>query len=95
MVKKYIKKSVAVALEAVQWTGHNFDEIQEFVGHENVTFMRKTDPPKIYIITEHQVLHRWIGFLVSLGDYIVRNSHNKFDIYTKSRFEQLFEEANQ
>ena len=91
MVKKYIKKPVGIILEAVQWTGYNFDEIQEFVGRENVEFIREIDPSKLCIITERPTPNRWVGFLVSLENYIVRNYHNKFNIYTKERFKQLFE----
>lgn len=32
MVQRYIKKTPVV--EAVRWTGYNFDEIQDFVGPE-------------------------------------------------------------
>lgn len=92
MVKKYIKKTPIV--EAVQWTGYNFDEIQDFVGVGNVRFMRETNPPEIYIITEYQALHPGIG------DYVVKNSYSSldmyassFDVYAKSHFEQSFEEA--
>lgn len=85
MVQRYIKKTPVV--EAVQWTGYNFDEIQDFVGAGNAKFMRETNPPEIYIITEYQALHPGIG------DYIVKNSYGSFDTYTKSYFEQSFEEA--
>lgn len=36
MVKRYIKKVPVV--EAVRWTGYNFDEIQDFVGFNNAYF---------------------------------------------------------
>lgn len=85
MVQRYIKKTPVV--EAVQWTGYNFDEIQDFVGVGNAKFMRETNPPEIYIITEYQALHPGIR------DYIVKNSYGSFDTYTKSYFEQSFEEA--
>lgn len=87
MVRRYIKKPPVV--EAVRWTGYNFDEIQHFVGVKNAKFMRETNPPEIYIITEYQALHPGIG------DYIVKNSYSSFDIYTKSCFEQSFEEATE
>lgn len=85
MIQRYIKKTPVV--EAVRWTGYNFDEIQDFVGAGNAKFMRETNPPEIYIITEYQTLHPGIG------DYIVKNSYGSFDTYTKSHFEQSFEEA--
>lgn len=85
MIKRYIKKPIII--EAIRWTGYNFDEIQDFVGRGNAKFMRETNPPEIYIITEYQALHP------GLGDYIVKNSHNSFDIYTKNCFEETFEEA--
>ena len=56
-------------------------------GIGNAKFMRETNPPEIYIITEYQALHPGIG------DYIVKNFYGSFDTYTKSYFEQSFEEA--
>lgn len=85
MVKKYTKKTPI--FEAVRWTGYNFDEIQDFVGHEDVKFIRETNPPEICIITNHQAL-----YLVA-GGYVVKTSYNSFDIYTKNCFEETFEEA--
>ncbi len=87
MVKRYIKKIPVV--EAVRWTGYNFDEIQDFVGSENVHFVRETNPPEIRIITKYQTLY------LELGNYIVKNSYGRFDIYTKNYFEKLFEEASE
>lgn len=85
MVKRYIKKTPVV--EAVQWTGYNFDEIQDFVGPENAHFVREATPPKVYIATKYRALH------LGLGDYVVRNSYGSFDVYTKNYFEKSFEEA--
>lgn len=85
MIKKYIKKSPVV--EAVRWTGYNFDEIQDFVGCEDVKFIRETNPPEICIITNHRALY------LMAGGYVVKSSYNGFDIYTKNDFEWSFKEV--
>lgn len=87
MVKRYVKKIPVV--EAVRWTGYNFDEIQDFVGSENAYFTRETSSPEIRITTKYQALY------LGLGNYIVKNSYGRFDIYTKNCFEKLFEEATE
>lgn len=85
MVKRYTKKTPIV--EAVQWTGHNFNEIQDFVGRENVQFLREANPPEIRIITRYQALY------LRINDYIAKNSYGSFEVYTKNYFEQSLEEA--
>ena len=87
MIKRYIKKPVII--EAVQWTGHNFDEIQDFVEHGNVKFVRETNPPAICIITNHRALY------LMAGGYVVKSSYNGFDTYTKNDFEWTFKEATE
>lgn len=87
MIKRYIKKIPVV--EAVQWTGYNFDEIQDFVGSENAYFIRETSLPEIRITTKYQALY------LELGNYIVKNSYGRFYIYTKNCFEKIFEEATE
>lgn len=87
MVKKYVKKPIAI--EAIQWTGCNFDEIQEFVGTENVQFRRETNPPRIHIVTRYQALY------LMVGDYIVKNSYGSFEAYTKGYFEETFGEVTE
>lgn len=87
MVKKYTKKTPIV--EGVQWTGHNFDEIQDFVGREDVKFIRETNPPEICIITNHRALY------LMAGGYVVKSSYNGFDTYTKNDFERSFKEVTE
>lgn len=87
MVKRYIKKPTTI--EAVRWTGYNFDEIQDFVGTENVQFRRETNPPRIHIVTGYQALY------LMVGDYIVKNSYGSFEAYTKGYFEETFGEVTE
>lgn len=87
MVKRYIKKPTTI--EAVRWTGYNFDEIQDFVGTENVQFRRETNPPRIHIVTRYQALY------LMVGDYIVKNSYGSFEAYTKGYFEETFGEVTE
>lgn len=87
MVRRYIKKPAAI--EAVRWTGYNFNEIQDFVGIGNVHFMRETNPPKIYIVTE-------TGAVYALpGDYVTKDSSGEVLTYTKKVFDAYFEEASE
>lgn len=85
MVKKYTKKTPI--FEAVQWTGYNFDEIQDFVGRGDVKFIREINPPKIHIVTRYQALY------LKVSDYILKNSYGNFEVYTKDYFKETFEEA--
>lgn len=87
MVKRYTKKIPIV--EGIQWTGYNFDEIQDFVGTENAHFVREATPPEVYIATKYQAFH------LRLGDYVVRNSYGSFDVYTKNYFEKTFGEVTE
>lgn len=87
MVKRYIKKPPVV--EGIRWTGYNFDEIQDFVGTENVQFRRETNPPRIHIVTRYQALY------LMVGDYIVKNSYGSFEAYTKGYFEETFWEVTE
>ena len=85
MVKKYAKKPVII--EAVQWTGYNFDEIQDFAGFNNVYFQRMTDPPKIYVPTLEGAEY------ASINDYIIKFADGEVRTCDADFFETNYEEA--
>lgn len=88
MVKRYAKKHVVV--EAIQWTGCNFDEIQEFVGVGNAHFLRyMTAPPEVYIHTPEGAEY------ASIGDYIIKFTDCEIRTCGAGFFESNYEEATE
>ncbi len=87
MVKRYIKKPVAI--EAMQWTGCNFDEVQEFVGFNNAYFQRMADPPQVYIPTPEGAEY------ASIGDYIIKFTDGEIRTCSRDFFELNYEEATE
>lgn len=80
---KYRKKPVVV--EAVQWTGDNYDEICNFIG-KKVRVRKYTDDekPVTLIIETLEGDH-----LASIDDYIIKGVHGEFypcksDIFKKT-----------
>lgn len=89
MVKRYVKKSVTI--EAIQWTGCNFDKIQEFVGFNNTCLRcacisRQTE---IYIPTPEGAEY------ASIGDYIIKFSDGEIRTCGANFFESTYEEAKE
>lgn len=83
MTKKYIKKPIPV--EAVQYTGKNFDEVQSFC----------TDA-----FTEDGWLkvHTLEGDMKApnrTGDYVIKGIKGEFYICEKSIFEKTYEEDDE
>lgn len=64
MIKTFVKKIAKV--QAVQWTRHNFKEIADFIGIENLNVIWQEDGfPSIGITIMEGLAH------VSLGDWII------------------------
>lgn len=64
MIKTFVKKPVKV--QAVQWTGHNFKEVADFIGIESINVNWQEDgSPSIGITTMEGLMH------VNLGDWII------------------------
>lgn len=88
MVKRYAKNSVIV--EATQWTGSNFDEVQEFIGTGNARFLRyMTDPPEVYIPTPEGVEY------ASIGDYIIKFTDDEIRTCGADFFKSNYEEVKE
>lgn len=86
MIKTYVKRPVEI--QAVQWTGSNREEIEEFTGGKAI-FMDwlygKT--PDLIIPTlegNHQAL---------VGDYIIRGVRGEFYPCKPDIFEETYEEV--
>lgn len=86
MIKNFVKKPVKI--QAVQWTGDNYDEIVNFVGASRVGYSaRHLDEPKLVIYTlegDHYAL---------IGDWIIRGTKGEFYPCKPDIFEQTYEEV--
>lgn len=84
MVKTFVKKPVEV--QAVQWTGNNYDEIVDFAGEWNVEWsVEYWDKLIIYTLEG--------GHYVSLSDWIIRGVEGEFYSCKPDIFEQTYEEV--
>lgn len=43
MIKTFVKKPVKI--QAVQWTGENYDEIRDFIGRDNANLIEHSEDP--------------------------------------------------
>ena len=85
MTKTFIKKPVEI--QAVQWTGDNYDEICDFIGYFP-TFLYGSLRPCIIIKTlegDHHAL---------VGDWIIRGVKGEFYPCKPDIFEQTYKEVN-
>lgn len=81
MIKKYVKKPIEV--EAVQWTGDNTDEIDEFTNRQ------------IYenIYKNCILIETLEGDMEALpGDYIIKDANGEFYPCKPDVFEKTYEE---
>lgn len=68
MPKKFVKKPVQI--EAVQFTGNNFDELQDFFGEDILGVMIYFKPIRIRTLEgEH---------IASVGDWIIRGVKGEY-----------------
>lgn len=83
MIKTYIKKPLAI--QAVQWTGDNTDEIIEFGG------IQMSDSCKSY-----WVIHTLEGHMeISIGDYVIRGTSGEYYPCKPDIFERIYEEQDE
>lgn len=81
--KKYRKRPVVV--EAIQWTGENYKDIQAFAGKKTVNHFSE----KLLTIRTLK------GYMVvSRGDYIVKGVHGEVYPCKPDVFQETYEEAN-
>jgi len=92
-MKKYIKKPVEV--EALQWTGFNPTEMEEFAG-DNITveYSDAAYEAGAGPITATITIHTLEGDMkVKQEDYIIKGVKGKFYPCRKDIFEQTYEEV--
>lgn len=83
MIRAFVKKPVQV--KAIQWTGDNYEELVDFVGH--VMFPLSFDDEVIIETLEGAVFAR-------KGDYIIRGVNGEFYPCKPDIFEKTYEEVN-
>lgn len=72
MVKKYIKRPVVI--EALQWTGYNYNEVEEYMGKKNIV-AREYNGEKICSL----IIRTLEGNMVaSAGDFIIKGVKGEF-----------------
>jgi len=82
MIRKYIKKPISI--EAVKYTGDNFDELQAFA---------KDD---VYIQDGYVFVHTIEGDMKMVnktGDYLIKGIQGEFYFCEKNIFEATYEEV--
>lgn len=82
IVKKYMKKPIPV--EAIQWTGKNYDELDAFAG--NNVFIEDG-------ILKCKTLEGTMSAMNKYGDYLIKGVQGEFYICEKSIFESTYEEV--
>lgn len=83
MVKKYVKKPIPI--EAIQYNGENFDELQAFAGNN------------IYKNEEGIFIHTLEGELKMVnmaGYYLIKGVRGEFYFCEKAIFEETYELVN-
>lgn len=83
MIKTFVKKPVQV--QAVQWTGDNYEEIVNFVGH--ISFPYSLDKGSVIIETLEG------NHYARKGDWIIRGINGEFYPCKPDIFEKTYEEV--
>ena len=88
MIMKYRKKPVVI--KAVQWTGDNGEEINNFCGN-NATFITSCLGNVVFCCLSIETLE---GIMhVSTGDYIIKGVNGEFYPCKPDIFEKTYEEV--
>lgn len=84
MIKTFRKKPIEI--QAVQWTGDNYDEILNFTGELNVEYSAE--------YWNKLIIHTLEGnHYVSLGDWIIRGVAGEFYPCKPGIFKHTYEEV--
>lgn len=81
-VKTYVTKPVTI--EACQWEGGNFKEIEEFTGENNIVWIESGD---LKIATLEGVM------TASVQDYVIKGLRGEFYSCKPDVFEKKYEEV--
>ena len=87
MIKTFVKKPVKV--QAIQWTGYNFDEIVDFVGIDGLDLLGSFKNPDLVIHTLEGNHHTLVG------DLIIRGINGEFYPCKPDIFEKTYVEVKQ
>ena len=84
MIKTFIKKPVKI--QAVQWTGTNYDEIREFIGYFPKIICGSFGP--------YMIINTLKGdHYAFIGDWIIRGIKGEFCPCKPDIFEKTYEEV--
>lgn len=83
MIKTFVKKPVKV--QAVQWTGDNYEELVDFVGH--IRFTYSLDKDSVIIVTLEG------DHYARKGDWIIRGVNGEFYPCKPDIFEKTYAEV--
>lgn len=86
MIKSYRSRET---VEALLWTGRNKEELEDFVGSDNIHWNLFTNPNKLPVPDIN--LDYLQGINIEQNSYIVRID-DKFKYLTKDEFEEQYEE---
>lgn len=85
MIKTFVKKPVKV--QAVQWTGNNYEEIADFIGHVHSVY---------YLTDEYIIIDTPEGDrCLRKGDWIIQDVNGELYPFKPDIFEQTYEEVKQ
>lgn len=94
MIKKYRKKPVII--EAVQWNGLNFKEIEKFAGYD-VAVLEEVRKPNMdmHIPGDYRLCIRTLEGVMdaSIGDYIIRGVNGEHYACKPDVFVKTYEEV--
>lgn len=79
MIRKYVKRPIPI--EAIQWTGDNFDELEDFAG-SNVW----VEDGYLFVMT----LEGAFKSKNKVGDYLIKGIKGEFYICEKKIFEESY-----
>lgn len=93
-MKKYRKKPVVI--EAVQWTGHNFDECTNFMGETCGNKIAYEDYEEQCIKLGEITIRTLEGDMIaSKGDYIIKGVNGEFYPCKPDIFAKTYEEIEE
>ena len=84
MIKTFVKKPVKV--RAVQWTGNNYKEIDDFVGHISFPYSFDRDTLIIETLEGNHYARK--------GDWIIHGTNGEFYPCKPDIFEKMYEEVH-
>lgn len=78
----YIRKPITI--QAIQWSGDNFDLIQEFIHGADKTLVREVNGDlKLLSLDGYMTAHK--------GDYIIRTKYDEVYPCSQYRFSEIYE----